>query len=112
MNSKNKKIFSFWGLIIIFFVLILGLFLAWLENSGKIYQYYGRNILSGIQKLSIKKYGIGFVSEHSKTTQRRTSSTESANPMLDFVSEMNSHFIDFVVDGGDFGGTRRFRQNQ
>jgi len=112
MDSKNKKIFSFWGLIIIFFVLILGLFLAWLENSGKIYQYYEKKYpIREFKNYPIKKYRIGFVTDaHSKTTKEGLVRPESANPMLDFVSEMNNNFHpDFVVDGGDFiDGTRRF----
>lgn len=91
---------------------MLGLFFTWLENSGKIYHYYEKKYpVREFKNYPVKKYKIGFVTDaHSKTTKEGLIRPESANPMLNFVSEMNNNFHpDFVVDGGDFiDGTRRF----
>lgn len=110
--KKKKRIFSPWGLIIISTALALGLFFAWLENSGKTYSYFEKKYpASEIKMPPVKRYKIGFVTDaHSKTNKEGLVYPESANPMLDFAFEMNNNFHpDFVIDGGDFiDGTKRF----
>jgi predicted MPP superfamily phosphohydrolase len=111
--SKEKKLFSPLGLVIISFFLFLGIFFAYQEKTGKLDAYLENKYFSASFKpLAFKIYHIGFVTDaHAKfSTSAAGIKMASKIPMQSFVSEMNDIFHpDFVVDGGDFiDGTRRF----
>lgn len=105
---KNKKVSSLSAIIIIicFSILVLAFFFYKIKSFP---EYKQPNL--GFNLFNIKKYRIGFVTDaHSRVTKKGLVRPESANPMINFVSEMNNNLNpDFVVDGGDFiDGTRRF----
>jgi predicted MPP superfamily phosphohydrolase len=105
---KEKKIFSLAGILSIACLLVFGLFFVFFEKHYSIEDGPSRYELA---LPPVKKYRVGFVADaHSRVTKEGLVRPESANPMLNFVSEMNGNFHpDFVVDGGDFiDGTKRF----